>query len=72
MSAKPATVFKVLTVLLSIIFAGLLFPNIIDRHGLWMSLLYTGLGVGVIWLAYFGIGQFLGWLFSKELEERNR
>ena len=72
MSTKPATVFKVWTVLLSIIFAGLLFPNIIDQHGLWMSLLYTALGVGVIWLAYFGIGQLLQWVVSKELEERNR
>jgi len=71
MSAKPPTVFKVLTALLSIIFAGVLFPTIVDRHGLWMSLLYTSLGIGVIWLAYFGIGQLLDWLFSKELEKRN-
>lgn len=71
MSAQPAKIFKVWTALLSIIFAVMLFPNIIDRHGFWMSLLYTGLGVGVIWLAYFGIGQLLQWIVSKELEERN-
>ena len=26
-----------------------------------MSLVYTGLGVGFIWLAFFGIGQFVTW-----------
>lgn len=71
MSTKPVTVFTVLTALLSIVFAGLFFPTIIDRHGLWMSLLFTALGVGVIWLAYFGIGQLFKWVVSKELEERN-
>ena len=71
MSAKSAAVFKVWTVLLSITFAGMLFPNIINRYGLFISLVFTVLGVGVIWLAYFGIGQLLQWIVSKELEERD-
>ena len=71
MSAKSAAVFKVWTALLSITFAGLLFPNIVGQYGLWISLLFTCLGVGVIWLVYFGIGQLLQWIVSKELEERD-
>jgi len=35
--ARPATIFKVWTILLSIVFGVLLFPNIIDRHGFWQN-----------------------------------
>jgi hypothetical protein len=69
--ARPITVFKVWTILLSVVFGLLLFPNIVDKHGLWLSLFFTVAGIGVIWLAYFGIGQFINWAVSKEIKRRN-
>lgn len=69
--ARPATIFKVWTILLSIVFGVLLFPNIVDKHGFWLSLLFTALGIGVIWLMYFAIGQFMNWVVSEEQKRRN-
>ncbi len=69
--ARPNTVFKVWTILLSVVFAVMLFPNIVDKHGVWLSILFTAAGIGVIWLVYFGIGQFINWAVSKEIERRN-
>ena len=70
MSAKHKTIFKGLASVLSIVFAGLLIPTIIGRYGLLMSMMYAGLGVGFIWLAFFGIGQFVTWAVEEELKNR--
>jgi hypothetical protein len=72
MTAKPGTGFKVWTAVLSLTFALLLFPAIVGRHGVVMALLYTGLGVGLIWLLYFGIGRFFEWAISEKLKRRSR
>ena len=72
MVAKPGIGFKIWTAVLSVTFALFLFPNIVGRHGIIMSLFYTGLGVGVIWLVYFGIGRFIEWAVSEELKRRSR
>jgi hypothetical protein len=69
-AAKPGTGFKVWTAVLSLTFALLFFPTIVGRHGVMMTLLYTGLGVGFIWLLYFGIGRFLEWAVSEDLKRR--
>jgi len=69
--ARPITVFKVWTILLSVVFGVLLFPNIVDKHGFWLSLFFTAAGIGVIWLVYFGIGHFIDWAVSKEIKRRN-
>ena len=39
-------------------------------HGIVMSLVYTGLGVGFIWLAFYGIGQFVTWAVEEEIKKR--
>ena len=72
MTAKPGIGFKIWTAFLSLAFALLLFPNIVGRHGVGMSLFYVGLGVGFIWLLYFAIGRFLEWAVSEELKRRSR
>ncbi len=72
MRSKPGIGFKLWTAFLSVTFALILFPNIVGRNGIWMSLFYTGLGVGFIWLLYFGIGRFLEWAVSEELRRRSR
>ncbi len=71
MATGSSPIFKIWTAILSIVFAGLLFPNIVDIHGPFLSLVYTGLGVGFIWLLYFGIGQFIQWAVSEELKNQN-
>jgi hypothetical protein len=71
MSVKTPTVFKIFAGFLSLLFAALLFPAIVGRYGLLLSVFYTGLGVSVIWLAYFGIGRFIEWTVEKELERKN-
>ena len=70
MSGKSPKIFKIWTAILSIVFAVLLFPNILDKHGLWMSMLYTAMGIGVIWMAYYGIGRFIDWIVDKEINKR--
>jgi hypothetical protein len=71
MSAKPHKIFKLWVTLLSIVLAALLFPNIIDKHGVWMSIVYTAMGISVIWLAYFGIGRFINCIVNEEIKRRN-
>ena len=44
---------------LSVTFAVLLFPSIVNLHGIGMSLVFTGLGVGFIWSLYFAIGRLI-------------
>ena len=70
MAARPDRIFKILVALLSVVFAVLLFPAIVDQHGFWMSLLYTTMGICVIWLAYFGIGKLIDWIVNEELKRR--
>ncbi len=72
MTAKPRNGFKLWAAFLSATFALLLLPNIVGRHGVWMSLFYTGLGVGFIWLLYFAVGRFIDWRVSEELKRRSR
>jgi hypothetical protein len=55
---------------LSVAFALLLFPAIVDEHGAAMSLVYTGLGVGFIWFLYFAVGRFLDHAVAEELRRR--
>jgi len=55
---------------LSMAFALLLFPVIVDEHGAAMSLFYTGLGVGFIWFLYFAVGRFLEWAVAEELRSK--
>jgi asparagine N-glycosylation enzyme membrane subunit Stt3 len=71
-TAKPRNGFKLWAAFLSATFALLLFPNIVGRHGVWMSLFYTGLGVGFIWLLYFAVGRFIDWAVSEELKRQSR
>ena len=71
MSVKPAKIFIIWTSLLSVAFAALLLPTIIDKYGLLLSLFYTSLGVCVIWLVYFGIGKFIDWAVDEEIKRRN-
>ena len=61
---------RVWTSFLSITFALLLFPSIVDLHGIGMSLLYTGLGVGFIWFLYFMIGSLINHAVAEELKRR--
>ncbi len=72
MRVKPGIGFKIWTIFLSLAFALLLFPTIVGRLGVGMSILYTGLGVGFIWFLYFAIGRFLEWAVSEELKRRSR
>jgi len=43
------------TVFLSITFGVLLMPEVMEYHGFFRSLALTLTGVGVIWLAFFGV-----------------
>ena len=72
MATKPGTGLKIWTVVLSLAFAVLLFPNIVGRSGVWMSVFYTGLGVGLIWLLYYAIGRLIDRAVSEELKRRSR
>lgn len=71
MSVRSHRIFKIWVTILSIVFAVLLFPNIIDEHGLWMSMFYTAMGIGVIWMAYYGIGRFIDCVVNEEIKKRN-
>ena len=70
--AKPGIGFKIWTALLSLFVAVMLFPNIVDKHGVGKSLLITALAVGAIWMLYFVIGQLINWAISEELKRRSR
>ncbi len=72
MTARPGIGFKIWTAFLSVTFALLLFPTIVGRQGVLMSLVYVGLGVGFIWLVYFGIGRLLEWAVSEELKRKGQ
>jgi hypothetical protein len=73
MRMKTSTVIRRLwPTFLSVLFAVLLFPNIVPIHGVGMSLFFVALGVAVIWLSYFGIGQFIRRAVRQELEEQGK
>ncbi len=68
--AKPGIGFKIWTTILSVFVAVMLFPNIVGRHGVWMSLMITALAVGAIWMMYFILGRVIDWAVSEELKRR--
>ncbi len=70
MAIRPQKLFRVWTVLLSVVFAALLLPSIVGEHGLPMSLVYTGLGVGVIWIVFFALGRLVDWAVTEEIKRR--
>jgi hypothetical protein len=70
MTVKPGIGFKIWTMILSVFVAVMLFPNIVGRHGVWMSLLITALAVGAIWMMYFILGRVIDWAVSEELKRR--
>ena len=70
--AKPGLGFKIWTAILSVFVAVMLYPNIVNKHGVGMSLLITALAVGAIWLMYFVIGRLIDWAVSEELKKKNR
>ena len=72
MPGKPGFGFKIWTAFLSVFVAGMLFPNIVGRRGVWVSLLITTLAVGAIWLMYFAISRLIEWEVSKELKRKSR
>lgn len=41
------------TIVLSVLFAVLFFPEVQARYGLGLSVLFTGVGIAVIWVVYF-------------------
>ena len=53
------------TIVLSIIFAALFFPGVYGRCSLTESLIYTGLGVAVIWGVYFVRAAIFARVFSR-------
>jgi len=71
MARKPGFGFKVWTTFLSVFVAVMLFPNIVGKRGVWVSLLITALTVGAIWLMYFAISRFVEWEVSRELKRRS-
>jgi ATP/ADP translocase len=72
MTAKQYIGFKIWTAVLSVFVAVMLFPNIVGRRGIWISLLITALAVGAIWLMYFTISRFIEWEVFKELKRKGR
>lgn len=56
---------RTVAIVLSVVFALLLFPTIVGIHGGLKSAAYTLLGIAVIWVFYFGLGA----LFSSLYEE---
>jgi len=70
--AKPATVFRVWTILLSTVFGVLLFTNILDKYGFWRSLFFTAIGISFIWMMYFALGKLIDWVVSEELKRMNK
>lgn len=72
MASKPGLGFKIWTAILSVFVAVMLYPNIVDKHGVGKSLLITALAVGAIWLMYFVISRVISWAVSEELKRKSR
>ncbi len=62
--------FIVIPIICSIIFAVLLFPSIVDRHGFVKSLYFTQLGVVVIWVMFFLLSWFINSIVEDEIKKR--
>ena len=60
---------KILASFLSVVFAALLYPNIVEVHGVLKSGFYTLLGVGFIWLVYFLLGSLFKHIHEKGVKE---
>lgn len=60
---------KILATFLSVVFAALLYPSIVDVHGVLMSGVYTLLGVAVIWLVYFLLGSLFKHIHDEGMKE---
>jgi hypothetical protein len=71
MPAKPGIGFKIWTTVLSVFVAVMLFPAIVGKRGVAMSLAITALAVGVIWAMYFVIGWIINDAVAKELKRRS-
>ncbi len=71
MALKPGLGFKIWTAALAVFVAVMLFPNIVGKHGVGMSLLITALAVGAIWLMYAVIGRVINGAVAKELKRRD-
>lgn len=61
---------KIWTSALSVFVAVMLYPNIVGRHGVVISLGITALAVGVIWLMYAFIGWLINGAVAAELKRR--
>ena len=61
--------YRVVTAVISAFFAVMLFVNIVDIHGVAMSLLFVAMGVAVIWGIYY---FFLGSVFRHFYEKGKR
>ena len=62
----------ILAVVFSVIFAGLLFPEIVGTHGVPKAVFFVGLGVSLIWLFWFGLGCLLGHVYAAgQQDERD-
>jgi hypothetical protein len=60
---------RILAALFSVVFAVLLYPSIVDEHGVFLSLVYTLLGVVVIWLVYFLLGSLFRHLYDAGVQQ---
>lgn len=60
---------KVLAAVFSVLFAVLLFPEIVGIYGIPKSLFFTMLGVGFIWLLYFLLGSLFNRLYQEGKKE---
>ena len=72
MTAKTAIGFRLWTTALSVFVAVMLYPNIVGKHGVAGSLVFTALAVGAIWLMYAVIGRVINAEVAKELKRRGR
>jgi len=71
MAAKPGLGYKIWTAALSVFVAVMLFPAIVGRRGIAVSLAITALAVAVIWLMYFVLGRIINDAVAKELKRRS-
>jgi len=62
--------FIVIPIICSIVFAVLLFPSIVDRHGFVKSLYFTQLGVAVIWVMFFLWSWLINSIVEDEIKKR--
>jgi formate hydrogenlyase subunit 4 len=71
MAAKPGLGYKIWTAALSVFVAVMLFPAIVGKRGVAVSLAITALAVGVIWVMYFVVGWIINNTVAKELKRRS-